>query len=228
MAFNYSPKLITDGLVLYLDAANTRSYPTTGTTWNDLSRSVNNCTLQNNPTFSGSNNGVLIFDSVDDRGFIPYNTNLDLCNIPNWTISVWLNLTDTLGTFNSIIGQWPSAINSGWILTHSNGTVNFVWAPFSTGTQLFNSNIPLVVGNWTNIVLTKSGSSFTLYQNCVVVGSATNAGTKSSTFQIEIGRYASQGHIGARYSMIMIQHKALTATEVLQNFNATKSRFNIL
>jgi hypothetical protein len=83
----------------------------------------------------------------------------------------------------------------------------------------------LVVGNWTNIVLTKSGSSFVLYQNCIIVGSATNAGTKSSTYQIEIGRYASAGHIGARYSMIMILHKALSALEILQYFNAKRARF---
>jgi hypothetical protein len=52
MAYNFSPKIITDGLVLYLDAANTRSYPGSGTVWTDLSRVGNNGTLTNGPTFN--------------------------------------------------------------------------------------------------------------------------------------------------------------------------------
>jgi hypothetical protein len=64
MAFNYSPKIIQDGLVLYLDAANTKSYPTTGTTWTDLSRSGNNGTLINGPTFNSGNGGSIVFDGV--------------------------------------------------------------------------------------------------------------------------------------------------------------------
>ena len=66
MAFNYSPNIITDGLVLYLDAANTKSYPGSGTTWRDLSKSQLNGTLTNGPTFNSSNGGSIVFDGVDD------------------------------------------------------------------------------------------------------------------------------------------------------------------
>jgi hypothetical protein len=60
------PNIVTDGLVLYLDAANQKSYPGTGTTWNDLSGNGNNGTLVNGPTFNSDNNGSIVFDGVDD------------------------------------------------------------------------------------------------------------------------------------------------------------------
>jgi hypothetical protein len=66
MAFNYSPRIVTDGLVLYLDAANPRSYPGSGTTWSDLSRGGNNGVLTNGPTFNSANNGSIVFDGTND------------------------------------------------------------------------------------------------------------------------------------------------------------------
>ena len=80
MAFNYSPRIIQDGLVLYLDAANTKSYPTTGTTWSDLSRRGNNGTLTNGPTFNSSNGGIIVFDGINnyvDFGSSAINQNLN-------------------------------------------------------------------------------------------------------------------------------------------------------
>jgi hypothetical protein len=70
MSFNYSPKIVTDGLVLYLDAANTKSYVSGSTVWNDLSRSGYNGTLTNGPTFNISNGGSISFDGVDDLSVI--------------------------------------------------------------------------------------------------------------------------------------------------------------
>jgi hypothetical protein len=66
MAFYYSPKIVTDGLVLYLDAGNQLSYPGSGTTWTDLSRSQTNGTLVNGPTFNTGSLGSIVFDGVDD------------------------------------------------------------------------------------------------------------------------------------------------------------------
>ena len=71
MAFSFSPRIVTDGLVLYLDAANQRSYPGSGTTWSDISRGGNNGTLVNGPTFDPGNGGSIVFDGVDDYVSIP-------------------------------------------------------------------------------------------------------------------------------------------------------------
>ena len=66
MAFSYSPKIITDGLVLYLDAANPYSYVSGSTVWNDISRTMTSGSLINGPTFSSANNGSIVFDGVND------------------------------------------------------------------------------------------------------------------------------------------------------------------
>jgi hypothetical protein len=91
---------------------------------------------------------------------------------------------------------------------------------------MLESNTLLTVNTWTNVVLVKSGSNFTLYQNTNLVGNFTNSGTKSSTHRIEIGRYGGRNEwIGADYSQISIYHSALTTAEILQNYMATKRRF---
>lgn len=222
------PDIIQDGLVLSLDASDRNSYVSGSSTWKDLSGSPSSGSLINGPTFSSNNGGTIIFDGTDDRVEVDYNSNLNLCNVSNWTISVWIKLTDLIGTFNCIIGQWPQNNDDAWLLSHDAGTVGFAWAPFTTNTNMFASNTPLVVNNWTNVVLVKNGSSFTLYQNTNQVGSATNSGTKSSSVKIELARYGnSASYLGGIYSSVNIQHIALSTTQILQNYNALKSRFNL-
>ena len=65
MSFSFSPKIVTDGLVLYLDAANTRSYVSGSTVWTDLSRVGNNGLLINGPTFNSLNNGSIVFNGTN-------------------------------------------------------------------------------------------------------------------------------------------------------------------
>jgi hypothetical protein len=66
MAFSYSPKIVTDGLVLYLDAGNPYSYVSGSTNWNDLSRSMLSGSLVNGPTYNTGSLGSIVFDGVDD------------------------------------------------------------------------------------------------------------------------------------------------------------------
>jgi len=66
MSFNFSPKIVTDGLVLYLDAANTKSFISGSTTWNDISKNKNDGTLINGPTFNPNNMGSIVFDGLND------------------------------------------------------------------------------------------------------------------------------------------------------------------
>ena len=66
MGLSHSPNIVTDVLVLCLDAANRRSYPGSGNSWLDLSGNGNNGTLTNGPTYSSANGGSLVFDGVDD------------------------------------------------------------------------------------------------------------------------------------------------------------------
>ena len=95
MGTGYNPRIITDGLVLCLDAANTRSYPGTGATWTDLKGS-NNGTLTNGPTFSNDNGGGIVFDGTDDD--VDFSTSfLDVSANQGVTISAWIKTTDSSG-----------------------------------------------------------------------------------------------------------------------------------
>ena len=78
MATSYSPKIITDGLVLALDAGDIKSYPGTGTTWKDRSGNALNGTLLNSPTFSGANKGDFSFDATNESVSIAETSILNL------------------------------------------------------------------------------------------------------------------------------------------------------
>jgi len=71
MSFSFSPSIIKDGLVLYLDATNTRSYVSGSTIWTDISRVGNNGLLINGPTFSRDGGGSVVFDGNDDYTLLP-------------------------------------------------------------------------------------------------------------------------------------------------------------
>lgn len=93
MALNHSPKIVTNGLVLYLDAANQKSYPGSGTTWTDLSGNGNTGTLTNGPTFSANNNGGIVFDGANDYVSISNSSSLNITG-RNITIEVIFKSND--------------------------------------------------------------------------------------------------------------------------------------
>ena len=78
MALSHSPLIVTDGLVLCLDAANKKSYSGSGTTWTDRSGNGNNGTLVNGPTFDSGNGGSIDFDGVDDNVNLGNDSSFDL------------------------------------------------------------------------------------------------------------------------------------------------------
>lgn len=175
MAFNFSPKIVTNGLVLYLDAANTRSYAGSGTVWNDLSRSGNNGTLVNGPTFNSGNGGSIVFDGTND--FVSVSDNSTI-NGTSQTISVWFKNSGTYATGNQaaeIIGK-HNAVGSfngyGIQLVNDfgnikvsafvkNATVNYVTL---NSTQIISSL------NWYNATITfTSNSQIILYLNGISI-----------------------------------------------------------
>ena len=93
MAFRYSPKIITDGLVLFLDAANPKSFVSGSTTWNDLTTNFNNGTLVNDPTYSLTNSGNIVFDGTDDN--IQLGNASKFISGSNITVDTWVKTNVT-------------------------------------------------------------------------------------------------------------------------------------
>ena len=123
MAFNYSPKISTDGLVLCLDAANTKSYSGSGTVWSDLSRGGNNGTLTNGPTFNSGNGGSIVFDGVNDY----VDCGVSNISLPiNITLISWIYQSTTTGYRNIITKEGATFTDLDYGFTTSpNGNLYF-------------------------------------------------------------------------------------------------------
>jgi hypothetical protein len=108
----HSPRIVTDGLVLYLDAANGRSYPGSGTTWSDLSGNGNHFTLTNGPTFNTGNLGSIQFDGVNDSVGV---SSIDLSYTDNITLDFFCKLNsyvETNGSIDGILCEFTTNFNS--------------------------------------------------------------------------------------------------------------------
>lgn len=237
MAFNYSPKIITDGLVLYLDAANTKSYPTTGTTWSDISRVGNNCSLTNGPTFNNQNGGSIVFDGTNDYGLM--NNVINLSN--RFTINAWVRLNSTTpqptNFSNRVIlisNCYPYQSNKGFLMSASGNNGSDFWISLGADQKFAVSTTGYTSPN-TNIMLTATvnagDSNIKLFFNGQEVSYNTRTdGNISLAYDVgstQIG-FRSTGDImnGRLYSM-QLYNRALSDLEVLQNYNTTKQRFGL-
>jgi hypothetical protein len=224
MAISYNPRIVTDGLVLALDAGNTKSYPGSGTTWTDLSGNGNNGTLVNGVGYNSGNGGSLSFDGVNDKVTFPNNTINTSAGI---TVDVWFKTSS--GTKYQDIFDLNDSFGV-WITTN--------YPPLGTGkiTASFNTTSGVMVANyvvntWYQVVISGSGTSNTLYLNGVSVATASQ--TVATSINLNTARIGNvDGDRAAEYlvgnvSNLKFYNRALTAAEIQQNFNATRSRFSI-
>ena len=234
MSFHYSPKIVTDGLVLYLDAANTRSYPGTGTTWTDLSRGGNNGVLTNGPTFNSGNGGSIVFDGTNDY------TNLgDSINFSNYTsgftIGFWVKLLNTSQTNKYLFSKLT---NAG---TDNQFSIAYGYVPStfelyggaggSGANQNIRTNSQILVNdtNW-HFLCYAVGTTTTGYLDAIAKFTNTYA---SLTFVSSINSNflttfnATGFYLNSTIASTILYNRALSAAEILQNYNATKTRFGL-
>lgn len=226
MAFRYSPKIVTDGLVLYLDAANTKSYVSGSTTWNDISRGGNNGTLVNGPTFSSQNGGSIVFDGVNDYGRLSANNGLQPS--PELTLEVWFKSSGNNSKIQGLLylnyGTGLRLETNGAIHTRVNSAGSL--QQFITTSTYFNNL-------WNQVILTINSNTAILYVNSILVNQYSIVYDGSSPYNTSIGGVgtdvndsANRGFYG-NLSIAKVYNKVLSLPEVLQNYNATKSRFGL-
>lgn len=228
-----SPQIVTENLVLCLDAANTKSYPGSGTTWTDISGNGNDGTLTNGPTFDSANLGSIVFDGTDD--YVDFTSEPDL-NGKSFSVGCWFKTTDAdmrliqncdTGSFGAKNGFQVSITASTFdntVVTDSSG--NFV--EFSA-----ISSTPYTDGNWHFICLTFNTSSGTaeLYLDGAFASSQTDAGLIGGNMNgvgLEIGRANSGSqYLTGNISFAFMNEKVLSSSEVQQNFNAIRGRYGL-
>jgi hypothetical protein len=224
LAIFYNPRTITDGLVLALDAANTKSYPGSGTTWTDLSGNNNTGTLTNGPTYSSANGGSIVFDGADDYVEIAGNSS----NTPSeMTLFCFFYPKNTRP--EEIIATQNSG-NGYRFMTRTyvgNTGTNWGFAP-SSATE-YSSSTVLSNNVWYSLAITYTSSSLLGYLNGALNWSRSSpiALVHGGNIRLGDGIGGAQVHLQANLSSFMMYNRALSASEISQNFNALRGRYGI-
>ena len=219
-------KMVTDGLVLYLNAADANSYVSGSTTWKDLAGS-NNGTLVNGPTYNSANYGSIVFDGVDD--YVECGATPNLTGLINTSISCWAYPVTSSGITIFASRYYNTNANQGWLLTYVNSKFSFDGRESSAAYLQVTSSNTYAVNNWYNVTATKSGSLWSIYVNGSLQGS-TNQGNGTTPFasnNMQLGTAFYSLFQPNRIATTQIYNRALSASEVLQNYNATKARFGL-
>ncbi len=233
MATQYAfGKIITDGLVLCLDAADRNSYVSGSTTWFDVAGS-NNGTLTNGPTFSSANGGSIVFDGVND--YITITRPSQIITSGSITVSMWVKWTTTgttTGTIQALLDNNHSGSPpvQGFIIQDRpdlNKKIQWGVYPNTNGAT---SSFQVGDGTWRHITGTYESGSTKLYINGSLDGFATNEPVMSTVqTTISLGRwqFSPSRYLNGNIASTQIYNRALSASEVLQNYSAQKSRFGL-
>ena len=238
MGIAYNTNIVRDGLVLYLDAANIKSYSGTGAVWNDLSGNGRNGSLVNGASYNASNSGSIVFDGVDDN--VPFGTILDM-GTNSFSLYAWVKSTSTsVGNNNGIIykrGTGASA-SPGYRLNMPNGTFNLFIADGTTFNSLNSTLTTYNDGNWHNVVgvVNRQTNKMLMYvdgrlSNQMDITFSTSINSEA-TVQLTVGALRLSGpavyhpFLG-NISCVKIYNRALSEQEVQQNFNALRGRYNV-
>lgn len=239
MSTSYSPNIVTNGLVLYLDAANSKSIVSGSNTWRDLSVGGNNGTLTNGPTFSGTNGGTIVLDGSNDYITTPFS----FSSRP-FSINVWVYFNN-LGGWQTFVSQdtsqYPNFASIYFQKSTSGGDPGFGRLNNCVNLAILNASNNIIVcddrtsvaaGIWYNYCISVSATDMTLFRNAIQVNTISNSSlisTPSGTAIIGAGYYndAIVDYCNVRLPLIQIYNRALSSQEILQNYNSTKGRFGL-
>ena len=250
MAVGYSPNIVTDGLVLCLDAGNRESYPGSGTIWTDLA-GTNNGTLTNGPTFNSTNGGSIAFDGVND--FATLGSFPVINNLSQLTISSWFRAS----TLTAGVNGWSPIFSKRQSLVAFRPAIEIIFGDSDAGlvpSQLFirintaaadsyaYSSVGTILTNiWYNVVMVYNGTGAAnsdkvkLYVQNVPTsltfgGSNIPTTTSNPADDARIAGMLFTGqprYFNGGVSLTQIYNRALSQAEITQNFNATRGRFGI-
>ena len=221
MALAHSPRIVRDNIVQYLDAANTKSYPGSGTTWTDMSSRSRDGTLTNGPTFSTDNLGCFNFDGSND--YVNLNFVFTQSSSANsYTVVVAAKLSSTSTSRRQIL----SCDNGGHDWRFGSGdSGNFIIFSGQSSVQGRSQDL-----NW-HIFTAQWSSSFGTrlwIDDELDIDTSTVTYDSSINGQTNLGRNPGFGeYFNGKIALCLIYDKALTEPEIKQNFNALRGRFEI-
>jgi hypothetical protein len=228
------PDIVSDGLVLYLDAGSPNSYRTDfGTTWKDMSGFNNSGSLTNGPSFDSASGGSIVFDGTNDYILLP---NIAVSTLPSFSICFWAN-TVSGGTNTTVYSEgtpssWPDNLFIIYYGDTAFGgqTAGGVRVWFGNSSRLLGTTDLRNTG-WNFISYVQdSTSSRQIYVNNTVQSTNTTLITSTAT-HASIGANNNNGtyvqFFNGNLSALSTYNRALSSQEILQNYNSQKSRFGL-
>ena len=230
MAINAGPKIVEDGLILCLDAANKKSYPRTGTVWTDLTanKKTGTLTIMDGSNFTNQKAGLLSFDGTNE--YVLGSSNLGLSGDPDFSIAYWGYWNDT-----SFSSNYPSGFGNN----STGGTSNGLSTTWNSGkiaidywNNRFRASSALTVKTWFYVAFTKvsglnNATNTKLYVNGDNVSGSTENGTavNITDSSLVVGRLDGSRYFKGYVNCISVYNRVLTPDEIKKNYNATKWRF---
>jgi hypothetical protein len=241
MAFQRGPNIVTNGLVLALDAANTKSYPGSGTTWRDLSGNGNNGTLTNGPTFNSQNGGNIVFDGSNDYVTCGTNSSILLSSMTISSTFLFTSYTNATHLIVSRLGPVVSRHNYFFGITDSKFYFGFKQSGVSIWPYVWINTSPILNTIYNFTATYSTATSVAMYLNGQVQSfsgpnTATNPLITNQIVDMDPASICSLGsgapaenfyYSNARIYNAQIYNRVLSASEVEQNYNAQKGRFNL-
>lgn len=222
MGVNGGPDISSNGLLLYLDALNPSSYVSGSTTWYDISGNKNNCTLNNGPAYSTDGGVSLSFDGTDDTGTIASSSTLSVTTAVS--ICAWLKLGNGVNNYARFMLK-----NPGWdYYLGIRGSDSFTIWYSQVKTWVAGNSFVYNNGPWANVVFmydsAEGGNNMRCYVNGALrlqTSTTGNFTAGASTFTVATNSFT--GWMGN----VSLYNRALTASEVTQNYNAFRRRFGL-
>ena len=237
MGIRRGPNIVTDGLTFAVDAANPDSYISGSTVWKDQTVNQNNGTLTNDPTFDSNNGGSINFDGVDD--YVTCGDIVAFNGVTSFSYSGWYK-QDTLDVFNFLFGTYVDTNNNIGIYTHTDGALylRFRLSGVSLYVKISDYSTVVTAGQWFHLSLVYNGSGVTNADKIkLYIDGSLIALTFLNTFPVTTMTGINDTTLGklegftqewnGNISNIQIYNKALSSTEVSQNYNALKTRFGL-
>jgi hypothetical protein len=224
--------VVSDGLVFSVDAGFTPSYYTSGSVWKDISLSGGTATLFNTPTYSGTSGGFLRFSKSSSQ----YATSPNIGSKSVWTLESWVRFNSSItNQVSMVIGNQYNGASSLNFTIGTNGapTSYNIQVGFFNGSWRNTTGFAPALNTWYQIVGTYDGSVIRQYVNGNASGGTLNyVGTPTSGGELRMMRRwddaATSGNLfDGDLAIVRIYNRAISATEVLQNFNAQKTRFGL-
>ena len=243
MAFGNGPRIVTDGLVLALDASDRNSYVSGSTTWGDLGIGGYVGTLTNGPTFSSDSYGSIVFNGTNNYinspiypVTAPFSFYTGSFTLDSTVKPTAYQTASYFGLVNMIMIKGNSATTINYATQVTNDTtVTFYKRTNPESLQSNSFTVPSMLNKISNITFTvnDTGTTVTCYFNGSLIGNTTITGTKIEPSPNDTLRFSGISTTGLGTQFIgniyntKIYNRALSANEILQNYNTQKSRFNL-